>query len=95
MARKNTNVDTNIMGALNMLKETAQETPIENTNKTEEVIPKEDKKKNRSFMLPENTIKKLKELNFTLDKDLSSIVTEAVELYYKKNKEKIEKTLIK
>jgi hypothetical protein len=94
VAKKNTNVDATIKGVLNGLKETAKKTtPIIDISKTEEIITKEEKKKNRSFMLPESTIKKLKELNFILDKDLSSIVTEAVELYYNQNKDKIEETL--
>lgn len=79
------------MGVLNELKETPSN--MNDINIKEEVTIKEEKKKNRSFMLPESTIKKLKELNFILDKDLSSIVTDAIEVYYEQNKEVIEKTL--
>lgn len=88
---KNNNINSNIMGVLNELKETPSN--MNDINIKEEVTIKEEKKKNRSFMLPESTIKKLKELNFILDKDLSSIVTDAIEVYYEQNKEVIEKTL--
>ena len=94
MAKKSNSME--IQGIFNELKETAKETVIEDTKIIEDAPIQEvknEKKKNRSFMLPESTIKKLKELNFILDKDLSSIVTDAVELYYNQNKDKIEETL--
>lgn len=88
MANKKTNV--NLKGILNNLEEDTEE--HQEQTKIEE--PKQDaKKKNRSFMLTDNTIKKLKELNFILDKDLSSIVTEAIEEYYSAHQKDINNTL--
>ncbi len=46
----------------------------------------ENKKKKRSFMLTEKQISLLYELKYNIvDKDLSTIVGEAIEMYYKEN----------
>lgn len=87
-AKKTT--DVNLKGILNSLEEETPE-PQQEQLKVEE--PKQEKKKNRSFMLTDTTIKKLKELNFILDKDFSTIVTEAIDIYYSTHKEDIKNTL--
>lgn len=50
-----------------------------------------EKKSKRSFMLTEKSIQRLNMLNMALDnKDLSTIVDEAINLYFEENKGKIE-----
>ncbi|MCY6485424.1 hypothetical protein OW763_13900 [Clostridium aestuarii] len=50
-----------------------------------------EKKSKRSFMLKEKSIQKLNMLNMALnDKDLSTIVDEAINLYFEENKGNIE-----
>lgn len=53
-----------------------------------------EKKSKRSFMLTEKSIQRLNMLNMALDnKDLSTIVDEAINLYFQKNKKEIEKLI--
>lgn len=53
-----------------------------------------EKKSKRSFMLTEKSIQRLSMLNMALDdKDLSTIVDEAINLYFEENKGKIEELI--
>lgn len=89
MANKKT-TDVNLKGILNSL-EAEDEAPQETT--VTEFKKENVKKYNRSFMLTEDTIKQLKKMSFTLNKDMGTIVTEALDMYYAKNQEVIENTL--
>lgn len=69
-----------------------------NTNKSNSVNSTNAKnnikeKSKTSFMLDSNTSKQLKLLNLALEKDLSDLVTEAIDLLYRKNEKKIEQVI--
>lgn len=63
------------------------ETEAINSKEQKSKRVKEGKKKKRSFMLTEKQIKRLYELKYDLvEKDLSTIVGEAIEMYYEAKK---------
>lgn len=69
-----------------------------NTEKTKRVNIKkkntETKEKSKSsFMLTSNATKQLKLLNLTLEKDLSDLVIDAIDLLYKKHEKRVEQTI--
>lgn len=90
-----------------IIKETSDKTINKETNKSirdenSKLVNKEknktvkEKKNKRSFMLTEKSIQKLSMLNMALNnKDLSTIVDEAINLYFDENRYKIEELISK
>lgn len=63
----------------------------EKSNTVKNTKGEKEPKSKRSFMLKETTIHKLSLLKLCMnDKDLSTIVEEAIDMYFDKNKESIE-----
>jgi len=96
--RKNNKIDSNLigLGILDGLKEDAKENLNEDADKNSKIessikaVKKEGRSK-RSFMLNESSIRKLQFIKLIKnDLDLSTIVEEAISLYFEGHKDEID-----
>lgn len=81
-------ISKGILEGLNDSESEIKEEESKRVNEQNNTRVNEDNKKKRSFMLTEKQIRLLYELKYSIvDKDLSTIVGEAIEMYYNNKKE--------